>query len=111
MKYYAEYLINLCVPWLDESLPSFQRSAKGFCLLVHAWSSKSATSIEHQYFCFLSNFMSKGHQSSHNKTAATAWRQRNTNWWSEMKTAKHVTSPLAKAMDKATDLDEKAAGQ
>jgi hypothetical protein len=54
--------------------------------------------------------MSKGHQSSHNKTTATAWRQRNTDWWSEMKTAKHDTSLLAKAMDKATDLDDKAAG-
>jgi hypothetical protein len=55
--------------------------------------------------------MSKGHQSSHNKTTATVWRQRNTNWWSEMKTEKHDTSPLAKAMDKATDLDGKAADQ
>jgi hypothetical protein len=55
--------------------------------------------------------MSKVHQSSHNKTAATVWRQRNTDWWSEMKTAKHDTFPLAKAMDKATDLDDKAAGR
>jgi hypothetical protein len=55
--------------------------------------------------------MSKGHQSSHNKTAATAWHQRNTDWWSEMKMAKHDTSPLAKAMDNATDLDDEAAGQ
>jgi hypothetical protein len=62
-------------------------------------------------FRFLSNFMSKGHHSSHNKTAATAWRQCNTNWWSEMKTAKHDTSPVAKAMDKATYLDDKAAGE
>jgi hypothetical protein len=111
MKYYAEYLIDLCVPWPDESLPFFERSAKGFCLLVHVWSSKSATFIECQHFCFLSNFMSKGYQSSHNKTAATAWRQHNTNWWSEMKTAKHDTSPLAKAMGKATDLDDEAAGR
>ncbi len=36
IKYYAEYLINLCVPWPDESLPFIERSAKGFCLLVHA---------------------------------------------------------------------------
>jgi hypothetical protein len=105
------YLINLGVPWSDKSLPSFERSAKGFCLLVHAWSSKSATFIEPQRFCFLSNFMSNEHQSSHNKTAATAWRQSNTNWRSEMKTAKHDTSPLAKAMDKGTDLDDKATGQ
>ncbi len=109
MKYYAEYLINLCLPWSDESLPSFERSAEGFCSLVHAWSSKLATFIERQRFHFLSNFMSKGHQSSHKKTAATVWRQCNTDWWSEMKTAKHDTSPLAKAMDKATDLDDKAA--
>jgi hypothetical protein len=111
MKCYAEYLINLCVPWPGESFPFFERSAEGFCLLVHAWSSKSTTFIERQHFCFLSNFMSKGHQSSHNKTAATAWCQCNTDWWSEMKTAKHDTFPLAKAMDKGSDLDDKAAGQ
>jgi hypothetical protein len=55
--------------------------------------------------------MSKGYQSSHNETAATAWRQWNANWWSEMKMAKHDTSLLAKATDKATNLDDKAAGQ
>jgi hypothetical protein len=54
--------------------------------------------------------MSKGHQRSQNKTAATAWHQHNTDWWSEMKMAKHETSPLAKSMDKATDLDDKASG-
>jgi hypothetical protein len=54
--------------------------------------------------------MSKGHQSSHNKTAATVWHQHNTDWWSEMKMAKHDTSPLVKAMDKATDLDDKTTG-
>jgi hypothetical protein len=31
-------------------------------------------------------------------------------WWSEMKMSKHDTSPLEKAMDKATDLDDEAAG-
>jgi hypothetical protein len=110
MKYNAEYLINLCVPWSDESLSSFERPNKGFCLLGHACSSKSATFIERQRFCFLSNFVSKGHHSSHNETAATAWRQHNTDWWSEKKMAKHDTSPFAKAMDKATDLDDKDAG-
>ena len=110
MKYYAKYLIDLCVPWLDESLPSFKRSAEGFCLLVHAWSSKSATFIEWQRFCFLSNFMSKEHRRSHNETAATAWRQRNADWWSEMKMSKHDTSLLAKATDKATNLDDEADG-
>jgi hypothetical protein len=111
MKYYAEYLINLCVPWSDESLPSFERSAEDFCLLVHVRRvANQLLSLNINVFCFLSNFMSKGHQSSHNETTATAWRQRNTDWWSEMKMAKHETSPLSKAMDKATDLDDKAAG-
>jgi hypothetical protein len=72
MKYYSEYVIGLCVPWPDEFLPSFERSDEGFCSLVHAWSSKSASFIERQRFRFLSNFMSKGHRSSHNKTTATA---------------------------------------
>jgi hypothetical protein len=62
-------------------------------------------------FLFPIQLMSKGHQSSHNKTAATVWRQRNNVRWSEMITAKHDTFPSAKAMDKATDLDDKAAGR
>jgi hypothetical protein len=81
MKYYLTYLIDLCVQWLDESLfPLYERSAEGFFLLVNAWNNKSATFIKCQHFCFLSNFMSKGQQSSHNETTATAWHQCNANW-------------------------------
>ena len=85
MKYYSKYLIDLCVPWSDESELLFERSAIGFCKLVNTWNRKSATFIERQRFRFLSNFMSKGNRSSHNEIAATAWRQRNADWWSEMK--------------------------
>ncbi len=92
MKYYAKYLIDLCVPWTDESLPSFERTPEGFCSLVNTWNSKSATFIERQRFGFLSRFMSKGHQNSHNKTATTAWRQRNADWWSKIKTTKNNNS-------------------
>jgi hypothetical protein len=53
--------------------------------------------------------MSKGHQNSHNETAATAWHQCNANWWSEIKTTKSHNSPLKnKAME---EIDNKAAGQ
>ncbi len=85
MKYYSKYLIDLCVPSSDDSCLLFERSAISFCLLVNAWNKKSATFIERQRFCFLSNFMSKGHPSSRNEIAATAWQQHNANWWSEIK--------------------------
>ncbi len=49
----------------------------------------SATFIKHQRFCLLSNFLTKGYQSSHNETAASAWQQQNTYWWLEMKKANH----------------------
>ncbi len=81
MKYYSKYLIDLCVPWPDESEFLFERSAKGFCKLVNTWNKKSATFIERQRFRFVSNFMSKGNRSNHNEIAATAWRQRNADWW------------------------------
>jgi hypothetical protein len=29
--------------------------------------------------------MTKGYRSSHNEVAASAWRQRNADWWSEIK--------------------------
>ncbi len=37
MKYYSRYLINLCVPWSDESELLFERSAIGFCKLANTW--------------------------------------------------------------------------
>ncbi len=80
-----KYLIDLCVSWLDESSCLFEISTEGFCLLINAWNKKSATFIEHQRFCFLANFMTKGHQSSHNETTASAWHQQNADWWSETK--------------------------
>ena len=64
--------MDLCVPWLEESSPLFERSMSGFCSLINEWNKKSATFIEHQRFCVLSNFITKGYQSSHNETAASA---------------------------------------
>jgi hypothetical protein len=72
MIYYSRYLINLCVPWLEESSSLFERSTNGFCSIINAWNKKSATFIEHQRFHVLSNFMMKGYWSSHNETAAFA---------------------------------------
>jgi hypothetical protein len=69
--------MDLCVPWLEESPPLFERSMSGFCSLINEWSKTSATLIEHQLFHVLSNFMTKGYWSSHNETAASAWRQQN----------------------------------
>ena len=66
MKYYAKYLMDLCVPWTDKSLPFCERTHEGFCSLVNMWNSKSATFIQCQHVCYLSNLMSKGHQNSHN---------------------------------------------
>jgi hypothetical protein len=91
MIYYSRYLMDLCVPWLEESSPLFERSMNGFCSLISAWNKKSATFIECQYFCVLSNFMTTGYWSSHNETAASAWQQQNADWWSEIKITDHDT--------------------
>jgi hypothetical protein len=77
--------MDLCVPWLEKSSPLLERSTSGFCSLINEWNKQSATIIECQHFCVLSNFMTKGYRSSHNVTAASAWRQQNGDWWSEMK--------------------------
>jgi hypothetical protein len=37
MQYYSKYLIDLCVPCSDESLPTFERSPEGFFLLISTW--------------------------------------------------------------------------
>ncbi len=75
MIYYSRYLMDLCVPWLEESPPLFERSTSGFCSLINEWNKKSATFIERQRCHVSSNFMMKGYRSSHNETAASAWRQ------------------------------------
>ena len=35
--------------------------------------------------------MTKGYRSRHDEIAASAWRQRNADWWSEMKKTNHTT--------------------
>jgi hypothetical protein len=35
--------------------------------------------------------MTKGYWSSHNVTAASAWRQQNADWWSKIKKTNHDT--------------------
>jgi hypothetical protein len=77
--------------WLEKSSPLFERSTSGFCSLINEWNKKSATFIERQCFCALSNFMTKGYWSIHNETAASAWQQQNAGWWSEMNKTNHNT--------------------
>ena len=106
--------MDLCVPWLEESSPLFERSTSGFCSLMNEWNKKSATFIERQRFHVLSNFMTKGYRSSHNETAASAWRQQNADWWSEMKKTNHNThhpenSPTNRCG--MMDTDDEAAGR
>jgi hypothetical protein len=49
--------MDLCVLWLEESSPLFERSIDGFCSLINARNKKSATFIDCQRFPVLSNFM------------------------------------------------------
>jgi hypothetical protein len=67
MIYYSRYLMDSHVPWLVESPPLFERSTSGFFSLINEWNKKSATFIERQCFCVLSNFMMKGYRSSRNE--------------------------------------------
>jgi hypothetical protein len=114
MIYYSRYLMDLCVPWFKKSSPLFERSTSGFCSLINEWNKKSATFIERQHFRVLSNFMTKGYQSSHNETASSAWQQQNADWWSEMKKTNHDThhpenSPTNRCG--TMDTDDEATGQ
>ncbi len=106
--------MDLCVSWLEESPPLFERPMRGFCSLINEWNKTSEIFIERQRFCELSNFMMKGYQSSHNETAASAWRQRNADWWSEMNKANHnihhpENSPTNSC--EPMDTDDEAAGR
>ncbi len=51
--------------------------------------------------------MSKGNWSNHNEIAATAWRQRNADWWSEMKKIAMLTTQI----NQTTNLNDEAAGR
>ncbi len=106
--------MDLCVPWLEESPPLFERCTSGFRFLINEWNKTPATFIEHQRFCVLSNFMTKGYRSSHNETAASAWRQQNADWWSEMKKVNHnIHHPENSPTNSRgpMDTDDEAAGR
>ncbi len=55
--------------------------------------------------------MTKGHQSSHNETAASAWRQQNADWWSEKNHDTHHPANSATTSGGVMDTDDEAAGQ
>jgi hypothetical protein len=114
MIYYSRYMIDLCVPWLEKSSPLFERSTSGFCSLINERNKTSATFIECQCFCVLSNFTMKGYRSSHNETAASARQQQNADWWSEMKKTNHNTHhPEHSSTNRCgtMDTDDEAAGR
>jgi hypothetical protein len=54
--------------------------------------------------------MSKGNRSNHNEIAATAWRQRNADWWSEMKNSKQNLAKSTIPINQTTNLNDEAAG-
>jgi hypothetical protein len=114
MIYNSRYLIDLCVPWFEKSSLSFERSMSGFCSLINEWNKQSAIFIEPQCFCVLSNFITKGYRSSHNETAASAWRQQNADWWSEMKKTNHkIQNPEHSPTNRCgtMDTDDEATGR
>ena len=96
--------MDLCVPWLEESSHLFERSMKEFCSLMNEWNKTSATFIERQRFCVLSNFMTKGYWSSHNETAASAWQQQNADWWSDLR--KQITTPIIQKILQPIDVEQ-----
>jgi hypothetical protein len=105
--------MGLCAPWLEESSPLFERSTKGFCSLINAWNKKSATFIECQCFCVVSNFMTKGRRSSQNEYPGLHGDNKNVDWWSEIKKTNHNThhpenSPTTRCG--MMDTDDEAAG-
>ncbi len=70
-------------------------------------------SLNINVFCVLSNFTTKGYRSSHNETVASAWRQQNADWWSEIKKTNDDThhpknSPTNRCG--TMDTDDEAAG-
>ncbi len=106
--------MDLCVPWLEKSSPLFERSTSGCCYLINEWNKKSATFVECQRFRVLSNFMTKGYRSSHNETAASAWRRQKADWWSEMKKTNHnIHHPENSPTNRCgtMDTDDEAAGR
>jgi hypothetical protein len=58
--------------------------------------------------------MMKGYRSSHNETAASAWQQRNADWWSEMKKINqntHQTENSPTNRCGTMDTDDEATGR
>ncbi len=52
MIYNSRYLMDLCVPWLEESSPLFERSMSGFCSLINEWNKKPQLLLNINAFVF-----------------------------------------------------------
>ncbi len=52
MIYYSRYLMDLYVPWLEESSPLFERSTSGFCILMNDGTSHQQLLLNDNVFVF-----------------------------------------------------------
>jgi hypothetical protein len=85
MNYFAKYIIDMMVPWSTDGTRQFQRDVNGFCDMLHSWNSRTAPFICQQRYRYISNIIGKGYRSSQNEKTVSAWRDRNSDRWSELK--------------------------
>ncbi len=42
MEYFAKYMLDMMVPWYDDTTPLFPRDSSGFCTMAESWNSITA---------------------------------------------------------------------
>ncbi|CAM9600345.1 unnamed protein product [Lampetra planeri] len=85
---FAKYVLDLLVPWQSADEPRFARDGDGLAEMIHAGDRRSESVINQQRFRSLYHLMSKRHRSSRNELITSLWRQRNTDYWADVRTGK-----------------------
>ena len=84
---FAKYVIDLLVPWQGKSELMFTRDGAGLADLLDKWDRSTATLVNRQRFRQLNNLMNRGYRNSRNELTTNFWRERNADYWADIKSA------------------------
>ncbi len=91
------------VPWNDAYESVVKRDNFGFMSILAHWNCKKATLIQRQRYQYINNLMTKGYRSSSYEYITSAYRDRNSDQWCDIK-QKHIDP--CKAHEQVIDIDD-----
>ncbi|CAM9804630.1 unnamed protein product [Lampetra planeri] len=82
----AKYVMALLTPWgVHNMAATMDHCSDGLCQLFNDWNCSTASLVNRQRLRYIQNIMSKVHRSSRNEVASSRWRERNADWWANLR--------------------------